>query len=86
MRILLHVLSIWCNPISRLNIYYLILEKMNAFADDSKYDISNLSGAKIESDYEEKRSDAWQYIENLNIMKRIISVCESCYLGFTHSS
>ncbi|KAG5649556.1 hypothetical protein H0H81_003102 [Sphagnurus paluster] len=58
----------------QLNIYYLILEKMNAFADESKYDIANATGAQIQQDYENKRTDAWELIESLNIVKRIISV------------
>ncbi|KAG5646869.1 hypothetical protein DXG03_001945 [Asterophora parasitica] len=58
----------------QLNIYYLILEKMNAFADDAKYDITNVPGAQIQQDYETKRTDAWEVIESLNIIKRIISV------------
>jgi amphiphysin len=61
--------------VHRLNIYYLILEKMNSFADAAKYDITNVPGSQIAQDYEEKRTDAWQHIENLNIVKRIISVC-----------
>ncbi|KAF9457481.1 hypothetical protein BDZ94DRAFT_1273095 [Collybia nuda] len=58
----------------QLNIYYLILEKMNSFADDAKYDLTNVTGAQIAQDYEERRTDAWSVIENLNIIKRIISV------------
>ncbi|TFK40932.1 hypothetical protein BDQ12DRAFT_646537 [Crucibulum laeve] len=58
----------------QLNIYYLILEKMNSFADEAKYDIANVPGAQIAQEYEDKRTDAWSLIENLNIIKRIISV------------
>ncbi|KAF9478700.1 BAR-domain-containing protein [Pholiota conissans] len=58
----------------QLNIYYLLLEKMNSFADECKYDISNTPGAQIVQDYESKRTDAWSLIENLGIVKRIISV------------
>ncbi|KAF5356026.1 hypothetical protein D9756_003968 [Leucocoprinus leucothites] len=58
----------------QLNIYYLILEKMNSFADDAKYEIANMPGSAIEQSYEEKRTDAWHVIENLNIVKRIVSV------------
>ncbi|KAG6897370.1 hypothetical protein C0992_002139 [Termitomyces sp. T32_za158] len=56
-----------------LNIYYIILEKMNAFVDDAKYDITNVPGAQIQQDYENKRTDAWEIIENLGIIKRIVS-------------
>jgi len=59
----------------RLNIFYLILEKMNGFAEDAKYDMTNTPGPQIASDYEEVRTDAWSQIENLNITKRIISAC-----------
>ncbi|TEB39139.1 BAR-domain-containing protein, partial [Coprinellus micaceus] len=58
----------------QLNIYYLILEKMQSFADEGKYDITNAPGSAIQQDYEEKRTDAWEHIENLQIVKRIISV------------
>jgi amphiphysin len=61
--------------LERLNIYYLMLEKMNSLADEAKYDITNVPGAQIAEIYEEKRTDAWNVIENLNIIKRIISVC-----------
>ena len=61
---------------SRLNIYYLILEKMNSFADEAKYDISNVPAAQIAQEYEGKRTDAWSVIESLSIVKRIISVCK----------
>ncbi|KAF9454932.1 BAR-domain-containing protein [Macrolepiota fuliginosa MF-IS2] len=58
----------------QLNIYYLILEKMNSFADASKLDIANMPGSQIAQTYEEKRTDAWHVIENMNIVKRIVSV------------
>ena len=70
--------EIFCQIVfaSRLNIYYLILEKMNSFADEAKYDISNVPAAQIAQDYEENRTDAWSVIENLSIVKRIVSVCK----------
>lgn len=58
----------------QLNIFYLILEKMQSFADEGKYDITNAPGAAIQEDYESKRTDAWEQIEGLQIVKRIISV------------
>jgi amphiphysin len=61
--------------LERLNIYYLILEKTNSFTEETKYDVANIPGAQIAQIYEEKRTDAWSVIENLNITKRIISVC-----------
>ena len=48
---------------------------MHSFADENKWDISNVPGSQIAQDYEEKRTDAWAQIENLGIVKRIISVC-----------
>ncbi|KAL0581405.1 BAR adaptor protein Hob1 [Marasmius crinis-equi] len=57
----------------QLNIFYLVLEKMNAFSENTKYDISNIPGNQIMSNYEESRTDAWSQIEELNVTKRIIS-------------
>ncbi|KIY64494.1 BAR-domain-containing protein [Cylindrobasidium torrendii FP15055 ss-10] len=57
----------------QLNIYYLILEKMNTFAEDAKFDISNIPGSQIQENYESSRTDAWATIEELSITKRIIS-------------
>jgi amphiphysin len=57
----------------QLNIFYIILEKMNAFSEENKYDISNISGSEITSNYEEQRTDAWSRIEDLGIAQRIIS-------------
>ncbi|KAF7310468.1 Bar adaptor protein [Mycena chlorophos] len=57
----------------QLNIFYVIHEKMNSFADETKYDVSAVPGSQIEADYEEKRTDAWSQIEDMNITKRIIS-------------
>ncbi len=62
--------------LSRLNIFYLILEKMNTFAETAKYDISNVPGQQICDEYEQNRTDAWNQIEELGITKRIISVCK----------
>lgn len=65
---------------------------MNSFAEESKFDIANVPGAQIAQDYENKRTDAWNVIENLGIIKRIVSVCkhslfDSAYLGVdTHLS
>ncbi|KAF7306460.1 Bar adaptor protein [Mycena indigotica] len=61
----------------QLNIFYVIHEKMNSFADENKFDISNVPGSQIAGEYEEKRTDAWSTIEDLNIVKRIISTCKS---------
>jgi amphiphysin len=71
------------SDVFRLNIFYLILEKLNTFAEEAKFDVSDLSGPGILSEYEEKRTDAWRTIENLNIIKRIISVCTSIVVRST---
>jgi len=70
----------------QLNIYYLILEKMNSFADSAKYDIANMPGSQIQEIYEEKRTDAWHIIENLNIVKRIVSVSRLVQVSRNQSS
>ena len=49
---------------------------MKSFADEAKYDISNIPAAQIAQEYEEKRTDAWSVIETLGIVKRIVSVCK----------
>ncbi|ETW87661.1 hypothetical protein HETIRDRAFT_424381 [Heterobasidion irregulare TC 32-1] len=55
----------------QLNIFYMLLEKLNEFAE-GKYDVS-VTPAQIAQEYDDKRSDAWHVIEELNITKRIIS-------------
>lgn len=55
----------------RLNIFYMILEKISGFSE-GKYDV-HVSAAQITDEYENKRTDAWEVIENLNITKRIVS-------------
>ena len=55
----------------RLNIFYMLMEKLHGFAE-GKYEV-NLSGADISQDYENKRTDAWERIEAMNITKRIVS-------------
>ncbi|KAJ3997901.1 BAR-domain-containing protein [Lentinula boryana] len=57
----------------QLNVFYIILEKMNNFSEEAKYDISNISGNEITTNYESQRTDAWSEIEELNITKRMIS-------------
>ncbi len=49
---------------------------MNGFTEEAQVAAANMSGSQIEQDYESKRTDAWQRIEDLNIVKRIISVCK----------
>ena len=62
----------------RLNIYYMVLEKLSSFAE-GKYDVS-LSFHDTASDFEAKRPDALQQIEDMAITKRIISTCRDCSL------
>ena len=57
----------------RLNILYLLLEKMNGFAE-GKFDVS-VPPAQIASDFEARRGDAMERVEALNITKRLISTC-----------
>jgi amphiphysin len=57
----------------QLNIYYLILEKMQGFAD-GKYDIS-LKYGEITTSYEDRKGDAQEKVDNMHIVKKIISVC-----------
>ncbi|KAH8101590.1 BAR-domain-containing protein [Cristinia sonorae] len=56
----------------QLNIFYLLLEKLSGFAE-SRYDVA-VPAAQIEEDYLAKRGDAMQRLEELNIVKRIVSV------------
>ena len=58
----------------RLNIYYLFLEKINSCAE-GKYNVTNGPASEIQSNYENKRTDAWSQIEDLGITKRIVSTC-----------
>ena len=59
----------------QLNIFYLLLEKLSGFAE-GRYDVS-VPAHQIAADYEERRTDAWSQIEELNITKRMISTCKS---------
>lgn len=70
------VLPSWISPDDRLNIYYMVLEKLSGFAE-GKYDVS-LSFPDIASDFEAKRPDALQQIEDMAITKRIVSTCRDC--------
>jgi len=49
---------------------------MHNFADENKWDLSNIPGSQIAQEYEEKRTDAWAHIEELGIIKRIVSICK----------
>lgn len=51
----------------------MVLEKLSSFSE-GKYDVS-LPFHDIAADYEAKRPDAAQQIEDMAITKRIISTC-----------
>lgn len=53
----------------RLNVYYIMMEKLQSFAD-GKYDLTRKD---IENIYLEQRGDAAERIEELQITKRIVS-------------
>jgi amphiphysin len=61
----------------------MLLEKMNGFAEKN-YEVA-VSANQIAEDYEAKRTDAWQEIENLNIAKRIISTCMSQFVTISNT-
>ena len=58
----------------------MVLEKLTSFSE-GKYDVS-LPFPDIAADYEAKRPDAAQQIEDMAITKRIISTCRD----FPHHS
>lgn len=57
----------------RLNIFYMMLDKLQTFAE-GKYDVS-APASQVAADYEHNRTDAWEQIEAMGITKRIISTC-----------
>ncbi|KAF4584519.1 hypothetical protein EYR40_004513 [Pleurotus pulmonarius] len=58
----------------QLNIFYILLEKTNSFGEEAKMDIANRPGSQIAEEYEARRGDIVSVVENLQIIKRIISV------------
>jgi len=56
----------------QLNIFYLLLEKLNGFAESSQINVA-VPAAQVVPDYEARRTDAHAHIENLSITKRIVS-------------
>lgn len=52
----------------------MVLEKLSSFAE-GKYDVS-LPFRDIATDYEAKRPEAMQQIEDMAITKRIVSTCK----------
>jgi amphiphysin len=51
----------------------MLLEKMQAFAEERKINVASVPGSQIAEDYEAKRTDAWSQIEDLGITSRIVS-------------
>lgn len=62
----------------RLNVYYIMLDKVQSFAD-GKYDLSRKD---IENIYFEQRGDIGEILEEMGITKRGVSTGES--LLFVH--
>lgn len=60
----------------------MLLEKLSGFAE-GKYDIT-VSAAQIAEEYEGKRTESWQTIEELNITQRIVSTSQSFPSTQTH--
>lgn len=60
------------------------MEKISAFSD-GKYDV-HVPAAQITEEYENKRTDAWEVIENLNITKRIVSTAKMMQNSRANSS
>lgn len=67
----------------QLNIFYILLEKTNSFGEEAKMDIANRPGSQIAEEYEARRGDIIAAVENLQIIKRIISVCQSSVPSYT---
>ncbi|KAI0321010.1 hypothetical protein OF83DRAFT_1052026 [Amylostereum chailletii] len=55
----------------QLNIYYMLLEKMNMFAD-GKYDVA-VPAAQIATDFEARRGETQQTVESLAICQKFVS-------------
>lgn len=52
----------------------MLMEKLHGFAE-GKYDVS-IPVAQITDDYENRRTDAWERIENMGVTKRIVSTAK----------
>lgn len=59
-------------PIRRLNIYYLMMEKIQGFVQENKFR-PGASGTEIQVDYDNDLTEARQQVEGLQITKRIVS-------------
>lgn len=56
----------------QLNIYYLMMEKLQGFATESKYRYE-VTGQQIQEEYQERRGDTWEKVDALTINKRMAS-------------
>lgn len=66
----------------RLNIYYLMIEKLRNFAD-GKLDIPE-SVAEIVSQFQERRGDIGEQVDNLALTKRIVSTGDYIYYVYSY--
>ena len=68
-------------PVRRLNIYYLMMERLQGFVQENKFR-PGASGTEIETDYDNDLTEARQQVEGLQITKRVAStgIC-ACHLG-----
>jgi amphiphysin len=65
--------GVWSlTPIRRLNIYYLMMEKLQGFVQENKFR-PGASGSEIQVDYENDLTEARNQVEGLQITKRIVS-------------
>lgn len=53
----------------QLNIYYLMMEKLQGFATETKY-LYEVTSHDILNDYQQKRGDTWEHLDALTINKR----------------
>ncbi|KAG8779024.1 hypothetical protein FRC19_000276 [Serendipita sp. 401] len=56
----------------QLNIYYLMMEKLQGFAMESKYPV-NGTGLDIQNTYEGRRGDAYEKLDSFTVNKRMAS-------------
>ncbi len=74
-RLYLHTITIPDDVFDyRLNIFYMILDKVNEFSE-GKYTIA-VPASQIAAEFEEKRGDSAAVIEALSITQRFISTCK----------
>ena len=62
----------------------MLMEKLQGFAE-GKYEVQ-VPAAQITDDYENRRTDAWEHIENMGITKRIVSTAKMMQSSRQNSS